>query len=236
MRTAETGLPTDGPAPVETSLYRNRFTKREDAARIVAWAALGRFFQRWIPPQDTVMDVGTDDGQFLRNVTAAHKIGVDLNPEAAGLQIPGVEAVVSNGTDFARHVTRPVDVIFISNFLEHLPHKGDVVGVLKQCQAVLRPGGRVMILQPNIRYVGAAYWDYIDHHIALTEHSLTEALIAAGFAVDVMIPRFLPYTVKSPVWRFAGLTGLYLKLPLLWRIFGQQTFVVAHSKPGWLRP
>ena len=40
---------------------------------------------------------------------------------------------------------------------------------------LLKPGGRVMVLQPNIRLTGPAYWDFIDHKVALTEKSLVEA-------------------------------------------------------------
>src|SRR5207247_9004253 len=45
----------------------------------------------------------------------------------------------------------------------------------------------------------SAYWDFIDHHVALTERSLTEAASAAGFDVEHLVPRFLPYTTKSRV-------------------------------------
>jgi hypothetical protein len=121
----------------------------------------------------------------------------------------------------------------LSNFLEHLPTKQAVFEVLTECRKVLSRGGRLMVLQPNIRYVGAAYWDYIDHHIALTEKSLAEALEVSGFTIEVLLPRFLPYTAKSRSGALAsgrlgkGLIALYLKFPILWRIFGSQTFVVA---------
>jgi SAM-dependent methyltransferase len=129
-------------------------------------------------------------------------------------------------------LNRVADVIFMSNFLEHLTEKRAVLTLLEECKKVLKPGGRVIILQPNIRYVGPAYWDYIDHHIALTEHSLTEALTVTGYAVETLIPRFLPYTAKSVLGARLGggrrdwLVKVYLKLPFLWKIFGQQTFVI----------
>jgi len=39
--------------------------------------------------------------------------------------------------------------------------------------------------------------------------------------------RFLPFTTKSRLPNSLFLVRLYLQIPLLWRIFGQQTFVVA---------
>jgi hypothetical protein len=85
------------------------------------------------------------------------------------------------------------------------------------------------VLQPNIRYAGAAYWDFIDHHVALTERSLGEALEATGFTIRYCKRRFLPYTSKGslPSWLWA--VELYVRLPLLHRVFGKQTFMVGEA-------
>src|SRR5690606_15766959 len=113
----------------------------------------------------------------------------------------GVEVLQVPATEFADRLGEKADLIFMSNFLEHLPDKRVLLDVLDECRRALRPGGTILILQPNIRYVGPAYWDYIDHHIALTEHSLREALEVSGFEVVKIIPRFLPYTAKSALGR-----------------------------------
>ena len=50
-----------------------------------------------------------------------------------------------------------------------------------------------------------ALWQWMfDHHIALTELSLSEALQMAGFDIEQAIAKFLPYTMsqgfKPPMW------------------------------------
>jgi hypothetical protein len=50
---------------------------------------------------------------------------------------------------------------------------------------------------PNIRYAYREYWDYYDHYLPLSHLSLGEGLTQAGFAVERVSPRFLPYTMKS---------------------------------------
>jgi hypothetical protein len=46
-----------------------------------------------------------------------------------------------------------------------------------------------------------------------------------------VIPRFLPYTTKSRLPQAPWLVSLYLRFPLVWRILGKQTLVVASKAP-----
>jgi SAM-dependent methyltransferase len=121
------------------------------------------------------------------------------------------------------------DVVFVSNYLEHLSSSDDVIAQLREIRSVLKPDGRLIVLQPNVRYVGAAYWDFIDHRVALTERSLIEAAHAAGYRVERVIPRFLPYTTKSRIPSSSWLVRTYLRLPLAWRLMGKQTLLVARA-------
>lgn len=123
-----------------------------------------------------------------------------------------------------------VDVVFTSNFFEHLADKRALMRTLAECHRVLGPGGRLLVLMPNLRYVGSRYWDYFDHHLPLTHVSLAEGLRLAGFEPEEIIPRFLPYTVKDsrlPVR--TSLVRLYLRLRPAWRILGRQMFVAARK-------
>jgi hypothetical protein len=89
----------------------------------------------------------------------------------------------------------------------------------------------LMILQPNIRYLPGRYWDYLDHHTPLTHLSMIEALKLSGLSPRQVIPRFLPYTVKSRLPRSTLFVRLYLRLPFLWSVFGGQMFLVAVRQP-----
>lgn len=220
----------------EVEIYSKRFSDTQEKTRQATWRVLiDKFFQPRISKDSVVVDIGAGDGHFIKNIVARKRIAVDLSPHVRALSAEGIEVHVQPATVFANLISEPADFIFMSNFLEHLPTKQLVLDVLDECSKALKPGGQVMILQPNIRYVGPAYWDYIDHHIALTEHSLVEALDISGYTVKELIPRFLPYTAKSKVGflasAFPGLmVQLYLSFPPLWRIFGQQTFIVGRKK------
>jgi SAM-dependent methyltransferase len=115
------------------------------------------------------------------------------------------------------------DLVFMSNYLEHLSSAEAVVEQLGVVHSLLKPGGRVLVMQPNIRLIGGSYWDFLDHRTPLTEKSLVEAATTAGLSTVRLITRFVPYTTKSRWPQHPLLVRAYLAAPFAWRIFGRQT-------------
>lgn len=217
----------------EFAIYTSRFSTVQDRTRRLTWQILvPEIFQPLISENSTVVDVGAGDGNFIRHIRAKRRIAVDLSEHVHELAKEGIEVLSIPATELTQYLPERVDVVVMSNFLEHLPTKRDLFDVLEEARKVLRADGKIIILQPNIKLIGHAYWDYVDHHIALTEKSLIEALEVSGFRIEKMIPAFLPYTAKSFFGhivggRFSFLVRWYLRLPFLWKLFGKQTLVVA---------
>lgn len=212
-------------------LYRERFAADDRAFKARAWAILSdRIFQPLVRRSATVLDLGAGHCEFINSIECARKIAVDVNPEVAA-HARDAEFVQTTGTDLSALETGSVDVVFSSNFLEHLPDKHAVLQTLDECHRVLAKGGILIVLMPNIRYLNGRYWDYFDHHTPLTHFSLAEALGLSGFTVTRMVPRFLPYTVKQrTVPKSMFLLRLYLRLPFIWPVFGRQMLVVARAE------
>jgi len=84
-----------------------------------------------------------------------------------------------------------------------------------------------LVLHPNIRFCGNAYWCFFDHITPLDVKSLGEILSVCGFEIVESRPRFLPYTTKSALPKSLFLIALYLKMPFVQGIFGQQSFLAA---------
>ncbi len=213
------------------ALYARRFPADAiaDAAwRRALWSVLVRdFFARWIPESAALLDFGCGDGEFLQAAKARRRIGADQRKSVRDRLPPGVEFLLARGVALPELPDASVDVIFCSNLLEHLPDRAQLLALLAEFRRLLAPRGRLLVLGPNLRYTGAAYWDFFDHVIPLTDRSLREALESQGFAIERLIPRFLPYTTvgaaHTPLW----LVRLYLRLPLAWRLLGAQFFAVA---------
>ena len=219
------------PPIVLKEVYEHRFDAADQAAKEAIWGELGRFFQRYIEPGARVVDIACDLGYFIRNIQAGERWATDIRDVGATLP-PDVRFIRASGLDLAEVLPNDsFDLAFFSNYLEHLPSAEAVLEQLRVTCALLKPGGRVLILQPNIRLIGGAYWDFIDHQTALTEKSLAEAATMAGFKTKHVITRFLPYTTKSRLPQHPLLVRAYLRLPPAWLIFGKQTLYLG-EKPS----
>jgi SAM-dependent methyltransferase len=222
-----------GTAPeiVLKEVYEHRFDAADQAAKEAIWGELGRFFQRFIKPGARVVDIACDLGYFIRNVRAAERWATDIR-DVGGSLPKDVHFVRASGLDLAGVMPNDYfDLAFFSNYLEHLPSTEAVLQQLRVTFSLLKPGGRVLILQPNIRLIGGSYWDFIDHQTALTEKSLGEAATMAGFKAKQVITRFMPYTTKSRLPQHPMLVRAYLSFPPAWWLMGKQTLYLG-EKPG----
>ncbi len=208
--------------------YQRRFAG-DDAFRDSMWKILcERFFQRHVTADATVLEVGAGHCEFINNIAARRKIAVDLSSDTPKFAAPGVEVLTAPSTTMDGIDAGSVDVAFASNFFEHLT-RADILETLKEIRRVLRKGGRLLILQPNIRYCYRDYWMFFDHITPLDDRSVVEAAEAAGFAVVRVVRRFLPFTTKGRLPNSLMLLRVYLSFPLLWRFFGQQSFIIVEA-------
>lgn len=211
-------------------LYAHRFEQAGIEKRKRVWRVLCRdFFDPIVGPSATVLDLACGYGEFINHVSASRKLAVDLNPDAAKQLNADVEFTNGAATDLGAIGDASVDVVFTSNFLEHLPSKEACSRLFASVSRVLKPSGRFLILGPNIRYAYKEYWDFYDHLLPLSHLSLEEGLRQQGFAIVRNIPRFLPYTMTSGMPTPTLLIRAYLRLPIAWSIFGKQFFVIAEK-------
>ena len=212
------------------SIYKSRFSNTGLEKRKRVWKILcDEFFQQHVPPQSAVLDLACEYGEFINNIKAAKKYGVDLNPDASAHLAADVSFRLASAYDLSHITDNSLDRVFTSNFLEHLPDKAACDTVLKEVKRTLKPGGKFMILGPNIRHAYKEYWDYYDHYLALSHLSLAEGLLLAGYEPETVIDRFLPYTMNNARPTADWMIRTYLQIPLAWKVFGKQFFVVARK-------
>ena len=95
--------------------------------------------------------------------------------------------------------TDSVDSLLASHIIEHFPYAG-IVSVLSEWRRVLRPGGTILIITPNLGYIAHGYtelWmDYTEarnrlfggqdyegnfHYTMFDSHSISRSLEETGF-------------------------------------------------------
>ena len=123
-----------------------------------------------------------------------------------------------------------------SNVFEHLADRHELFECLEGCWRVLKPGGKMIIMQPNYAAVKEKFYDFADHSLPLTEKGMAEALESNGFTIVYSKARFIPYTTKSRYPRSPFLVRVYLRIPLAHWIFGGQMFFVATKALGATPP
>lgn len=217
-------------SPSELSrIYAQRFAANQCYRRKVWRILIDDYFAQFIPRAASVLDLGCGYGEFINGTHAARRFAMDLNRDAAKFLEPGVEFLCQDCSQPWPLPENSLDVVFTSNFFEHLPDKRTLGLTLDQVSRALKPGGKLIAMGPNVKHLPGTYWDFWDHYLPLTEVSLSEALKNRGMQTQKTVSRFLPYTLVGTKEVPGLAVRIYLRMPLLWRIFGKQFLVIAEK-------
>jgi SAM-dependent methyltransferase len=179
-----------------------------------------------------VLDLGCGWGEFINQIVAQKKYGMDLNPASPGKLSREVTFLGQDCSEPWQLPDSHLDVVFTSNFFEHLPSKETLQRTLAEAFRCLKPNGRLICLGPNVKFLPGEYWDFWDHFLPLTELSLQEGLELAGFSVERKWARFLPYSMSQGFTPPLVFLRLYLRLRFIWPILGKQFLVLARRPAG----
>lgn len=183
------------------------------ANRAKVWKHVCAYLSRWIAPTADVLELGAGWCDFANNVHARRVVAMDLDSTVQRAAASHVTAVVGDCTDLGTFDDGSFDVVFASNLLEHL-ERADSSRLLADVRRVLRPGGRLMLMQPNFRLNPGRYFDDFTHMAIFTDQSLPDYLVSAGFSIDDVRARFLPLTLKSRGSKLTFLVPWYLRSPV----------------------
>jgi ubiquinone/menaquinone biosynthesis C-methylase UbiE len=212
-------------------IYATRFIEKELPTKNKIWKVIcNDFFSKFVPKTSVVVDIGAGYCEFINNITCQKKIAIDLNPDVKKFAQSDIEVINESCMAIHSLSDNSVDIVFMSNFLEHLLNKQQVFDTLVEAKRILKLGGKMLILQPNIRFLPNNYWDFFDHHTPLSDRSLVEVLESLDMKIVKNYPRFLPYTTKSKLPKGTFFVKLYLHLPWIWALFGKQAFIVAEKR------
>lgn len=170
-----------------------------------------------------VLDVGCATGFFLEVAARAgwEVWGVELSSYAATEAQRQFGERVCNGTlEAARYPDASFDLVTLSDILEHIPSPREF---LREVKRILAPGGRVMIVTPDVtsltaRLMGSRWSHYkVEHLHYFSPETITRLLTECGLQVDCHEPaakslnlayivnqfRVYPHALMTPLTRLA---------------------------------
>lgn len=160
-----------------------------------------------------MLELGAGWCDFSNNIRARDVVAMDIDAVVRSAAAPHVRPEVGDCTDLSRFDDNSFDVVFASNLLEHL-ERPQAELLLDQAARVLRPTGRLILLQPNFRLNPGGYFDDYTHVAIYTDRSLADYLTSLGWHVSTAVARFLPLTMKSKASRLTFLVPAYLRSPV----------------------
>ena len=217
---------------MEPTLAAGRATYHEirfpyDPRRAKVWKALAGYLQKWVDPQGGLLELGAGYGEFSREITAGEKWALDMNPALVEYWGKDVKPLIQSALDPLPIESGSLATVFASNFFEHFTLEQGAE-ILAEARRVLRPGGRLVAVQPNFRLEPGRYFDDYTHRTAYTNNGFSDFLRASGYRIVHSEPRFTPFSMKSRFPVAGWLVRLYLALP--WRPLAGQFLVVAEKE------
>jgi SAM-dependent methyltransferase len=211
-------------------IYEYRFKGIDAKKKNIVWSEIASFIYNKTGKPKKALDPAAGLCEFINHVPSEEKWAVDLNEEFVKKYAKSDIKIVIGDVLSVPLKENYFDLVFISNFLEHLHSQEEVADFLTKMYGVLAEGGKIVIMGPNFKYVYKQYFDFADHTVILSELGVAEHLYGAGFEIDNIYPKFLPLSFRGglPVNRF--LIKMYLSMPFAWGFLGKQFLLIGTKR------
>ncbi|MBC7796857.1 MAG: class I SAM-dependent methyltransferase [Pyrinomonadaceae bacterium] len=211
-------------------IYNYRFKDVDPVKKNLVWNEVASFIYNATGKPQTVLDPAGGMCEFINNIKSPNRFVIDLNREFLDKYADESITKIIGDNLKVEIPENHFELVFISNFLEHLYSQDQVAEFLGRMFRAVKTGGYIAVMGPNYRFAYKEYFDFADHTVCLTELGVTEHLYGAGFEILKVHPRFLPMSFRGglPVNKF--LVQTYLQMPFAWRFFGKQFLVIGRKQ------
>ena len=190
----------------------------------LTFASRLREIEALIPSPGKVLDVGCATGYFLEVAQSFgwEVAGVELSAYSAGLAAAKFGKLIFNGTlEQASYSDASFDLVTLSDLIEHVP---DPVAFLNEVRRILKPGGVVMIVTPDLQSLAERVmrgkWSHykLEHIYYFSPVTIDTCLKKSGFIpvrtepapkylnLDYIVNQFVtyPHPVLTPFVKLLG--------------------------------
>jgi len=241
---------------VKASILQSCFGYRMDGSNRILGSVLGRIGLleeiigsgvRYLKAGDKgrLLDVGCGNGLFLDRMRQYGWDVTGVEPDGCAVSVArekfGLE-VFHGSLEEAMFPEGCFDAITVNHVIEHI---SDPIRLLKECRCVLRPGGKLVVMTPNIESLGARvfceYWRGLEvprHLFLFAPQSLRACTKAAGlniqhFRTTANIASFI-WAASSLIRRDGMLKGGFPETPGLRLWLEGKAFQAVEYGQCWL--
>jgi 2-polyprenyl-3-methyl-5-hydroxy-6-metoxy-1,4-benzoquinol methylase len=177
----------------------------------------------------TLLDLGCGNGHTLAWMAALGWQVQGLDTDLAAVEVARSKGfnVRQGSLQSQEFTTASFDAIFMGHVMEHVH---DPLALIKECYRVLKPGGRLIVITPNIRSWGHRFyksdWRGLEpprHLQIFARPSLSRLSSMAGFArcecraitrgaADILLASRLLKRNRTPAIRFTRLSRLWAEI------------------------
>jgi cyclopropane fatty-acyl-phospholipid synthase-like methyltransferase len=204
--------------------FQTRYEFNSDRKRV--WKAICEYLSRYIPPDSSVLELGSGYCDFINNIVAKNRVAVDMDKNSGSYCDKSVSFLNIKATDI-EFAEKTFNIVFASNLFEHLDEE-ELDTLIGKITKILKNNGKLIIIQPNYYYAYREYWDDYTHKKAFSHVSLSDYLASNGFNIRKIEKRFLPYSFKSRIPKSYILTKIYLLS--FWHPLAKQMLIIAEKQ------
>jgi 2-polyprenyl-3-methyl-5-hydroxy-6-metoxy-1,4-benzoquinol methylase len=158
--------------------------------------------------KNQLLDVGCSSGLFLGRMRDLGWVVTGVEPDAIAAQRArerGLRVIDGNVSE-AGFSDGSFDAVTLNHVLEHAL---DPVGLLRECWRITAPGGRLVVITPNVESLGRRFWGASWYHLDPPRHLFLFApqTLRACAARARIIPDVLRTSTRL-AWQTATASGL----------------------------
>ncbi len=107
---------------MDSTYFETRYAPHPD--RQIVWKAISEYLQNFVAPSSVIMDVGAGYCDFINQIRGSRKYAIDVNPDVGRWCNDGVQFLHVTEIESISLPPQSIDVIMVSNLLEHLSPGG----------------------------------------------------------------------------------------------------------------
>jgi len=150
-----------------------------------------KLYNKLIPKDiESLLEIGVGNGYMLFYCWGAVRyLGLEENQKNAyffrdnNCCTKDNNVICRKAPEFLEHIRDKFDIIFTEHLVEHFKDYGEMQQFLRSCKQLLEPGGKIILLYPDIEKIKEVFWHDYTHSFITTKKRIEDILYDEGYEI-----------------------------------------------------